>query len=89
MNMKKTTSIELVMTCRRCRQKYSVDVDISEYSHYLNGALAADAFPNMDYKELKIIENNICSECYDETAINPDDCDYCTYKEQCDNSCIL
>ena len=72
----------IVCVCPLCGQVSIIECETSQMVAYENGALAQDAFSDMDIQTRETIISGMCADCQATFFIDEDDCDgdcdFCT-----------
>jgi hypothetical protein len=61
--------ITIFRVCPQCRKDSAVDVLITEFNSYQDGALVQDAFPSLNADEREVVKTGIHPACWDEMLL--------------------
>jgi len=61
--------VTIFRVCPQCRKDSSLDVLITEFNSYQDGALVQDAFPSLNADEREVVKTGIHSACWDEMLL--------------------
>lgn len=59
--------VEVTCTCRKCKKKTVLTVDLGDHMLYVSGALLIqDAFPYLTPAERELFITEVCGDCWSE-----------------------
>lgn len=57
--------VDISMSCFKCGEMHSVNVDLAQYGAWLNGELIHRAMPQLSATEMEQLVSRLCPKCQD------------------------